>query len=76
MQEQGTKMFVDAVLKTHERVVQVRMFELPSASPEGGLPARPFDPVPLSSVGPAEQPGGRGVPRLPRRAAAESTGGR
>lgn len=36
MQEQGTKMFVDAVLKTHERVVQVRMFELPSASPEGG----------------------------------------
>lgn len=40
MQEQGTKMFVDAVLKTHERVVQVRMFELPSASPEGGS-ARP-----------------------------------
>lgn len=24
MQEQGTKMYVDAVLKTHERVVQVR----------------------------------------------------
>lgn len=24
MQEQGTKMYVDAVLKTHERVVQVK----------------------------------------------------
>lgn len=24
MQEQGTKMYVDAILKTHERVVQVR----------------------------------------------------
>lgn len=25
MQEQGTKMYVDAILKTHERVVQVSL---------------------------------------------------
>ncbi len=28
MQEQGTKMYVDAVLKTHERVVEVNVLSL------------------------------------------------
>lgn len=28
MQEQGTKMYVDGVLKTHERVVQVELMQL------------------------------------------------
>lgn len=32
MQEQGTKMYVDAVLKTHERVVQVKFSLLVSVS--------------------------------------------
>uniref|UniRef100_A0A4W6F9V3 Mitochondrial ribosomal protein L48 n=1 Tax=Lates calcarifer TaxID=8187 RepID=A0A4W6F9V3_LATCA len=34
MQEQGTKMYVDSILKTHERVVQVKLCLLQN-QPEG-----------------------------------------